>query len=128
MRRKVIATGAGRDSERTAATLDVSRQTISSIENGRYDPSITLTGIIFTIAHYTSYYTLRNKYWTLDWVLRGDRPENRVRSGKQLDVQRQLVLEVDAEFAIGFSLIGPLDSRDGKIDGNAGGLDQRHII
>lgn len=35
--------------EELAAVLEVSRQTISSLENGRYDPSITLA---FKIARY----------------------------------------------------------------------------
>lgn len=35
--------------EELARTLEVSRQTISSLENGRYNPSIQLA---FKIAHY----------------------------------------------------------------------------
>ena len=35
--------------EELAAAMDVSRQTIGSLENGRYNPSITLA---FTLARY----------------------------------------------------------------------------
>lgn len=44
-----IRKGRGITQEELAAALEVSRQTIGSLENGRYNPSILLA---FTIARY----------------------------------------------------------------------------
>lgn len=43
----------GMNQEQLADTLDVSRQTIGSLENGRYNPSITLAFRIARLFHCT---------------------------------------------------------------------------
>ena len=53
------AQGAGIKQEELAAALEVSRQTIGSLENGRYNPSILLA---FKIARYFGLLSRRSSF------------------------------------------------------------------